>query len=94
MLFRAIPKADAQYRQYLCLQVLVFLAMLTPIAVGLRFYLAEQPAGVNVFQVLLNLAVFLAMLLSWNFVKITNHGASKRLEAAIAILENANKAQS
>ena len=94
MLFRAIPKADSQYRQYLCLQVLVFLTMLTPIAVGLRFVLVGRPAGVNMFQVLFNLAVFLAMLMSWNFVKITNHGASKRLEEEIARLERESKSQS
>ena len=87
MLLQPIRKGEPLYRKFVTLQVLAFLEVLAPLAAGLWLWLAGHSEAVNPFRMALNLAGFMALLLTWNFVKTTNIAAVKRLELEIAALK-------
>ena len=82
-LLKGVDSSDRYYTIYVALEVLLFLLLAAPLAVGLRPWLSGQKAELDYFWLGFNLGVSGALLMSWTHVRNANRSAARALQQEI-----------
>jgi hypothetical protein len=76
-LLKGVAAKDSIYPLYIVLEILFFLQVLAPLAMGIWPWLSGHEPSLDVFRTFFNLSAFATLALSWDQVKATNHAAAE-----------------